>query len=357
MPADPAPVTHLRCVLIPRFNMLSLTCMIEAARIANYLSPAPLYTHSFHSFDGTPIGSSNGIDLPATPPPARLTRNDTVLLFGSWGAEHYRGAPLMSWLRLQPRLGVTLCGVEMAPYILARAGLLAGRAATVQWSYLPGFQEAFPDLHTTEQLHTKDGPIMTCAGGTGALDLMLCMIAEAHGAALAGEVAAQMMHHPQRAGTTPQRPALGRGATALPGPVQTAIALIEAHMAEPLSIPEIAAQTGLSQRQLVRQFGEVMGCSVVQFARLMRLQHARVLLITTDLGVREVATASGFNSLSHFAYAFKSCFGKRPSDYRQAWPEGEAAPQWPGTLARFLDEAPARRRAARHAPAGSGGIA
>jgi AraC family carnitine catabolism transcriptional activator len=61
------------------------------------------------------------------------------------------------------------------------------------------------------------------------------------------------------------------------------------------------------------------------------------LLISTDLAVREIATAAGFNSLSHFAYAFKKCFERRPSEYRQAWPEQETAPHWPGTLSRFLE--------------------
>ncbi len=41
----------------------------------------------------------------------------------------------------------------------------------------------------------------------------------------------------------------------------------------------------------------------------------RVLLIATDLSVREIATASGFNTLSHFAYSFGKCW---PSDYHQA---------------------------------------
>ena len=47
--------------------------------------------------------------------------------------------------------------------------------------------------------------------------------------------------------------------------------------------------------------------------------------------------SSGFNSLSHFAYAFRKCFDRRPSEYRQAWPDGEDAPSWPGTLAKYLD--------------------
>ena len=75
----------------------------------------------------------------------------------------------------------------------------------------------------------------------------------------------------------------------------------------------------------------------------MRLQHARVLLTSTNLSIREVSAACGFNSMSYFSQTFLRCFGKRPSEYRQAWPEGEPAPSWPGTVFSLVENA---RRAA-----------
>ena len=76
---------------------------------------------------------------------------------------------------------------------------------------------------------------------------------------------------------------------------------------------------------------------MVQFGTLVRLQHARVLLIATKLSVREIATATGFNALSHFASAFRKCFDRRPSDYRQGWAASEATPSWPGTLSAYIE--------------------
>lgn len=111
-----------------------------------------------------------------------------------------------------------------------------------------------------------------------------------------------------------------------------------------MSVPEIAGKLGLSQRQLERTFKKHIGCSVVQFGLLLRLQHARVLLISTSLSVREVATASGFNTLSHFAFAFRKCFGRRPSEYREGWPTDQVAPTWPGTLSEFLTALQKRNR-------------
>ncbi|MGI9371549.1 MAG: GlxA family transcriptional regulator [Hyphomicrobiales bacterium] len=333
-PAEPA---RLACVLLPRFNMMAFTSLLEPARIANYLSPAGLYARALYSFDGPVVTASNNFDAHCQEPPQKLGRDDIVFLIGSWGAEHYDNLRLLSWLRLQSRLGVRLCAVEMAAYVFARAGLLSRKQATVQWSYLAGFQEQFPDVEAVEQLFTDNGQIMTCSGGTASIDLMLHIIQQQHGELLAGEISDQIMHHPVRPAHTPQRMTLGRGVEMLEPVVRAAIDIIEKNISEPLGVPDIAKRVEISQRQLERQFNKAVGCSVVQFGLLLRLQHARVLLISTKLSVREIATASGFNSLSHFAFAFRKCFGRRPSEYRQAWPEQETEPQWPGTLARFLD--------------------
>ena len=201
-------------------------------------------------------------------------------------------------------------------------------------------------METVEQLYVVDGPVSTCAGGTAGIDLMLHLIGQRHGERLAGEVADQIMHHPARGATTAQRQALGRGMEALPPAVREAIEIIEESVSDPPPVPAIARAVDLSQRQLERQFRKTLGCSVVQFGLLVRLQRARALLISTDLSVREISADCGFNSLSHFAFAFRKCFGKRTSDYRQAWPEEESQPHWPGSLSRYL-EALAVRHSAR----------
>lgn len=321
----PAP-SRIASILLPRFNMMGVISFLEPVRIANYLSTTPLYVHEFHALEAGDVTASNGMRITCATLPEKLSRDDLVVVAGSWGAEHYDDARLLSWLRRQSRAGVRLCAVEIGTYLFAKAGLLAGKKATTHWSYLPGFQEKYPDVQVQEQLFTIDGRIMTCAGSTAATDLMLHLIREDHGAPLVGEISDNIMHHPVRPDDAPQRKTMGRGLDSLPPGVRAAIDLIEAHISEPLRVPEIARRVGISQRQLERQFRQTIGCSIVQFGMLLRLQHARVLLISTDLGVREISAASGFNSLSHFAYAFRKCFARRPSEYRQAWPEQEDEP-------------------------------
>ncbi|MEZ5775238.1 MAG: GlxA family transcriptional regulator [Hyphomicrobiaceae bacterium] len=332
--ATPERMTFL---VVPRFNMATMITMIEVMRIANYLSPAPLYAWQIVSFDGPQVVASNGLTVGAPAPADHCRRGDTLFVLASWNAESYRNPATLNWLRRSARAGARLCSVELGCYLMARAGLLADRRSTTHWSWLSGFQEEFGEVDVCEQLFTIDGQLLTCAGGIAGVDLMLSVVGDRHGERLAGEIADQMLHHPIRPAAAPQRRTMGRGMDMLSPVLREAITLIEKNIADPMSVPRIAAELGVSQRQLERQFKAKIGCSVVQFGLLLRLQHARVLLISTTLSVREIAAASGFNTLSHFAYSFGKCFGRRPSDYRQAWPEKDAAPSWPGTLSNFLE--------------------
>ena len=337
MSAPTEPPVRIVCVLLPRFNMMSLLSLLEPVRIANYLSASPLYEQSHVSVEGGMVTASNGMQVSTGALPDKPGRADLVFVLGSWGAERYAEPRLTAWLRRQERAGIRLCAVEMASYVFARVGLLGGRRATTHWSYLPGFQELFPDTIASEQLYTIDGRIMTCAGSTAGLDLMQHLIRQDHGDALVAEIADNIMHPSPRPDAAPQRQSHGAGLDRLPPGVRAAVDLMDANISDPLPVPRIAQQVGISQRQLERLFNQTMGCSIVQFGLILRLQHARVLLISTTLGVREISAASGFNSLSHFAHAFRKCFGRRPSEYRQAWPEQQDAPSWPGTLAKYID--------------------
>jgi transcriptional regulator GlxA family with amidase domain len=340
-----APMTRVTFVIVPRFNMATLITLIEPLRVANYLAPEPLYHWDILSPDGTEIAASNGLSITAQPLDDRNRRGETVFLLASWGAEDYANRDLIAWVRRQSRDGARLCAVELGCYLLARAGLLADRPVATHWSWAPGFQERYPDVPLVEQLYTLGDTVMTCAGGMAGVDLMLRLIADRHGDGMVGEVADQILHQPIRPATSPQRRIPGQGTDQFSPILRQAIALIEANIAEPLPVPEIADRLGVSQRQLERQFHKGLGCSVVQFGTLVRLQHARVLLIATKLTVREIATATGFNALSHFASAFRKCFGRRPSDYRQGWAPSEETPSWPGTLTGYLDTL--RQRATR----------
>ena len=327
--SDPPPITY-SFVLIPRFNMMALAVTIEPLRVANYLSGGRLYAWEFLAPGGRRIAASNGMNLDTAPLPEDGPNADTVFVCGSWDSEHYENSELFSWLRRQDRLGVRLGALDIGAYILARAGLLSGQRVAMLWYCIRAFAETYPDIDAEECLFVIDSTRTTIAGGTAGLDAMIEDVKRRHGSRLAHEVADHILHHPIRDSGSAQRSALGGREEIIDSVLRAAIAVMENHVEDPLSMPQIADRIRVSQRQLERLFRKHVGRSAIGYYRLLRLQHGRVLLTNTDLSIREISVACGYSSLSYFAKSFAEQFDKRPRDYRNAWPDTEPAPVWPG---------------------------
>ena len=322
-------------VLLPRFNMSTLATMIEPLRIANYIAPSHIYTWHFTTPSGGTVQASNGIPIDCEDLDSSSDQLTTIVLLGSWGAERYSDDQLTNWLRSQARHGRNMIAVEIGVYIFARVGLLTNRKATTHWSLFAGFAETFPQTHAIEQMFTIDGNIMTCAGGLAGIDLMLQRISETHDDDLANEVARQMLHHFRGQESMPQRPSKNTAAIDIHPVIKKVTQYLEERIEDDVTIPELCAHIGIPQRKMERLFNRYVGCTIVQFYRLLRLQYARTLLVSTNMDIREISVASGFNSMSYFSHCFSKTFGRKPSLYRLAWPEEENVPSWPGTIYDF----------------------
>lgn len=79
---------------------------------------------------------------------------------------------------------------------------------------------------------------------------------------------------------------------------------------------EIAADVGISTRQMERLFKNHVGVSPSEYFRYARLEIARELLMHTELQLVEVALAAGFSAYSPFQKAFRKHFGRNPGEYR-----------------------------------------
>jgi|SaaInlStandDraft_5_1057022.scaffolds.fasta_scaffold36864_2 transcriptional regulator GlxA family with amidase domain len=343
---DAAPY-RIAFMLIPRFNMMALAATLEPMRVANYITGRKLYDWQFLSDDGANTIASNGMPLATSDYKNADEKLRAIFVCGSWGSEHYDDPELFAWLRRMDRFGIHLGAMDIGTYILARARLLSGYRAAILWYCIQAFQEAYPRTLAEEKLFVVDRNRTTIAGGAAGLDMMLDDINHRFGPQLAQEVAEHILHFPSRGSETPQRIAPAGTPMASYPLVRKAVSIMESQIEDPLSIPQIAAKLGVSQRKLERAFKRDMDCSVVRFYRVLRLQFARVLLTNTDLAIREISIACGYSSLSHFAKSFSQQFGKRPRDHREAWPHSEAMPVWPGmtaSLTRFANEAQELKR-------------
>ncbi len=91
-----------------------------------------------------------------------------------------------------------------------------------------------------------------------------------------------------------------------------ALRLMEANVAEPLTIAEVARFAGLELRSLQRHFKQQLGKSPERVYMDIRLARARILVQRSDMKLREIASDTGFASPSHLTARYTPAFGLPP---------------------------------------------
>ena len=95
---------------------------------------------------------------------------------------------------------------------------------------------------------------------------------------------------------------------------------MERQCEQPLSSETLAAQVGISVRQLERLFRHHLDTTPSAFYLELRLDKARQLLRQSDLSVMEVSLACGFESASYFSRCYRRRFAASPSQDRHERP-------------------------------------
>jgi len=187
---------------------------------------------------------------------------------------------------------------------------------TVHWEHGEALSESFPNLMIERTLYVIDRDRLTCAGGTAALDLMLELITNHHGSQFASLVSDWFLHTEIRPSIGPQRSGMPARVGSSNGVILDAVKFMENHVADPMSLPDLALAAGVSERQLNRLFQQKLGRSTMGYYRDLRLDKARNLLTNSSLPLTEIAYATGFANSSHFSRLFSEYFGRAPSSFR-----------------------------------------
>jgi len=100
--------------------------------------------------------------------------------------------------------------------------------------------------------------------------------------------------------------------------VQSVIKLMEAYLDRPLSMNDLARSVNLSTWRLCHIFKTETRRRPLQYLRTLRMQHAKRLLETTFLSVKQIMIEVGVRDESHFVRDFKTIYGLSPTKYRQS---------------------------------------
>jgi AraC family transcriptional regulator len=101
-------------------------------------------------------------------------------------------------------------------------------------------------------------------------------------------------------------------------PAQKALWYVESHLADSLTLDEIAAVGGVSRFHMVRAFGEATGMSVMRYVRARRLTKAARALAKGAPDILTLALEADYGSHEAFTRAFRDHFGVTPEQVRAA---------------------------------------
>jgi AraC family transcriptional regulator len=96
-----------------------------------------------------------------------------------------------------------------------------------------------------------------------------------------------------------------------------AVAYIEEHLAEPISLEALAALVGLSACYFCRAFRQSLGMPPQRYQLRQRIERAKTLLAKRTASVTDVSLIVGYNDTSAFCTAFRRVTGLTPSTYRR----------------------------------------
>lgn len=308
---DPLSIALL---VLPHASILAVASTLDPMRAANRHLGQEAYRWRVVSPDGRPVPLTCGIELPSSGPLAAAEGADALILIVGYRQAEVASRPFLRELRrMAPRFRL-IAGIDAGPWVMARAGLLMGRRATVHWEDLEDFAAAHPDVETLPDRFVIDANRATAGGAAPALDLMLHLIRSRHGAPLARQVAASFLTT-ARDGHEPQIAPRARP-TRLDPRVEQAIARMEARVDAPEPVSHTAREVGLSPRHMENLFRQALGLTPAAYALSLRLQAARRLITDTRHPLSEIALRTGFSSPATLSRAFRKRFGAPPSALR-----------------------------------------
>jgi transcriptional regulator GlxA family with amidase domain len=241
------------------------------------------------------------------------------------------GEDKLAYIRSAQHAGVGLVGICTGGFLLAKSGVMDGHRCAVHVEHDRQMRALFPNVTTvTDQIIVSDKGILTCPGGSSALDLALSLIRTQCGRSRAVKALTSLM--------------VGRGRMAELAPdheyaylttcghqkVEQAIGMMVSHLSTPFRIADLADRLNITESGLQAAFLHQAGTGPQEVWRNIRLTYGRWLLLNGNRSVTEIAFECGFADAAHFNRWFKRKFRQTPSAFRAArWDAAGSADKEP----------------------------
>lgn len=293
-------------------------CAVELFALQRPELGVEWYRHAVCAIEPGPLRAMGGLTVEAPRGLATLKRADTIVVPGWRDADETPPPALLKALRAAHARGARVASICSGVFVLAHAGLLAGKRATTHWRYAAKLAERFPNIQVDEgALYIDEGSVITSAGSAAGLDMLLHLVRRDHGAKVANLVAQRLVMPPHREGGQAQyvpRPMPRDEASR----IARLIDLMRENPRAEHTLPTLAEHAGLSVRTLQRQFKEATGQTPLEWLVRERISVAKELLAShTALDMERVAELAGFGSPESLRRHFRLRGLPAPTTFRR----------------------------------------
>ncbi len=203
-----------------------------------------------------------------------------------------------------------------AVFLLQAAGLLHNRRVTTSWWLAPTLKRMAPECTVdADRMVCADGPVVTAGAAFAQTDLMLHLLRERLGSALADAVSRVLLIDGRQAQAPFIAQDLLANGNALIGRIS---ARIEAALPTLPTVGDLAREFGMSERTLTRHVQRATGRSTLALVQSVKLRRARALLETRRMTVEQVAAAVGYQDSTALRRLMRKVAGANPSWFRPA---------------------------------------
>jgi AraC family transcriptional activator FtrA len=148
-----------------------------------------------------PLRGLGGVQVVADGGLELVEQAGTIIVAGWRGADTPVPQPLIEALQKAHAGGARVMSICSGVFVLAAAGLLAGRRATTHWRDVDKLRARYPDIDVLpDVLYVDEGDVLTSAGSAAGLDLGLHLVRRDFGPEAANIVARRLVIPPHRDG-------------------------------------------------------------------------------------------------------------------------------------------------------------
>ncbi|KJY82104.1 transcriptional regulator [Vibrio galatheae] len=212
---------------------------------------------------------------------------------------------------------LTLCS---GAFLLARLGLLDGKAATTHWMYEQSFRSQFPHIqYQADVLYIFDDNIGCSAGSAAALDLGLAVIRHDFGYDIANQVAKRLVISAHRLGGQAQF--VDTPILEVPNNFSSALDWACSNLDKSISVDLLAQKASMSRRTFDRKFRASFNLSAKEWLIQQRIERAKGLLEVESHSIERLASMAGFENATTLRHHFRRLVGVSPQQYRKQFGE------------------------------------